>query len=135
MMPSRAADADATRTLLVDANIERGRLLTEQLNHAGFRSDFAMTWGAAGAVLGLGHYKSCVVIADLDRAEDLEHLRVLRIAAPRVWVLAVTEADARQVRDPGIDSNVDALLCTPFSVRDLTVTLSEFSGRPRRVDR
>jgi hypothetical protein len=59
-----------SRTLLVDAGMEQGGQLVEQLNHAGFKTDFAVSWGAAHAALSAYYYHSCIVVADVDQLTD-----------------------------------------------------------------
>ena len=73
-MQSGQASTHDSRTLLVDASIEHGRRLSEQLNHAGFRTDLALSWRAAHAALGTNYYHSCVMTVDLDQPVDLEEL-------------------------------------------------------------
>jgi hypothetical protein len=54
MQPGLFATHDS-RPLLIDAFNEHGGQLVEQLNHAGFKTDFAVSWGAAHAALAHRH--------------------------------------------------------------------------------
>jgi DNA-binding response OmpR family regulator len=132
-MEFRASTIDNTRTLLVDANIEHGGKLVEQLNRAGFRTDFAMSCAAARAVLGVNYYHCCVVVADLDRETDLEQIEELRSAAPRVWIVAVSDGHPERAGGFALPSGVDSLLLAPFSVLELTTRLSGLSRRSRPI--
>lgn len=130
-MQSGPASTNDSRTLLVDANIEHGGQLSEQLRHAGFRTDLAVSWRAAHAALGTNYYHACVMTVDLDELVDLEHLDALRRAAPRVWMLILSDRQPEQAQDLAHRYGVDALLSAPFSMRDLTSRLAAFSLRAR----
>lgn len=123
--------AGDSRTLLIDLNVEHGRGLVDALNRTGFRTDLAMSWGAARAILAVNYYHSCVVVADLDRLTDLEHLKEIRGAAPRVWTLVLSEH--QQAEDLALPAGVDALLSAPFSVRELASRLAQFALHARPI--
>jgi DNA-binding response OmpR family regulator len=120
-----------SRTLLVDANNEHGGQLVEQLNHAGFKTDFAVSWGAAHAALGANSYQSCIVVADLDQAADLEQLGELRRAALRVRIIVLSDLQPEKALALPHRQGVDAVLSAPFSMQDLTSRLAAFSLRAR----
>ena len=130
-MPSAVPTARESRTLLIDASIEHGGRLVEQLNHAGFRTDSALTWHAACAALGANYYHSCIVVADLDEPAELDELDRLRRAAPRVWIIVLGDRQFEQAIDLGESHGVDALLSAPFSMLDLTSRLAAFALRAR----
>lgn len=130
-MQSEHASTHDSRTLLVDANIEHGRQLGEQLDHAGFRTDLAVNWRAAHAALGTNYYHSCVVSVDLDQPVDLEHLDALRGAAPRIWMIILSDRQADEAQDLSHRHGIDALLSAPYSMHDLTSRLAAFSLRAR----
>ena len=132
-MQSGPASALDSRTLLVDENIEHGGQLSEQLSHAGFRTDLAVSWRAAHAALGTNYYHSCVMTVDLDQQVDLEQLVALRRAAPRVWMIILSDRQPEQARDLAHRHGVDALLSAPFSMHDLTSRLAAFSLRARLI--
>src|SRR3979490_659118 len=90
MQPVLFTTHDA-RTLLLDANNEHGGQLVEQLNHAGFKTDFAVSWSAAHAALRANYYHSFIVVADLDQSADREQLDALRRAALRVWIIVLSD--------------------------------------------
>jgi DNA-binding response OmpR family regulator len=132
-MQSEHASTHDSRTLLVDANLEHGRQLSEHLNHAGFRTDLAVSWRAAHAALGTNYYHSCVMSLNLDQPVDLEHFDALRRAAQRVWMIILSDRQPEQAQDLAYRHSVDALLSAPFSMHDLTSRLSAFSLRARLV--
>jgi DNA-binding response OmpR family regulator len=120
-----------SRTLLVDANNEQGGQLVEQLNHAGFKTDFAVSWGAAHAALRANRYQSCIVVADLDQSADLEQLNELRRAALRVWIIVLSDLQLENALVLAHRQGVDAVLSAPFSMEDLTSRLAAFALRAR----
>lgn len=132
-MQSGQASTHDSRTLLVDANIEHGRQLSERLDHAGFRTDLAVSWRAAHAALGTNYYHSCVMSVDLDQAVDLEQLDALRREAPRVWMVILSDRHPEQAQDLARRHGVDALLSAPFSMHNLTSRLAAFSLRARLI--
>jgi len=130
MQPGLLTTHDS-RTLLIDANNEHGGQLVEQLNHAGFKTDFAVSWSAAHAALGANYYHSCIVVADLDQSADLEQLDELRRAAPRVWVIVLSNRQRENTPALAHRHGVDAVLSAPFSMQDLTSRLVAYSLRAR----
>ena len=120
-----------SRTLLIDANNEHGGQLVEQLNHAGFKTDFAVSWGAAHAALRANSYHSCIVVADLDQSAELDQLDELRRAALSVWIIVLSELQPEKTRGRVHRQGVDAVLSAPFSMEDLTSRLAAFSLRAR----
>lgn len=130
-MQSGAFPAHDSRTLLVDANIPHGGQLVEQLNHAGFRTDFAVSCVAAHAALRANYYHSCIVVADLDQRADREQLVELRRAIPRVWMIALSDHSSERAQRIVLRRGVDAVLSAPFSVQDLTSRLAACSLRAR----
>lgn len=132
-MQSGQASTHDSRTLLVDASIEHGRRLSEQLNHAGFRTDLAVSWRAAHAALGTNYYHSCVMTVDLDQPVDLEQLDALRRVAPRVWMIILSDRQPEQPQDLAHRHGVDALLSAPFWMHELTSRLAAFSLRARLI--
>src|SRR5882762_1389420 len=107
-----------SRTLLLDANNQHGGQLVEQLNHAGFKTDFAVSWIAAHAALGANYYHSCIVVADLDQSVDLRELDELRRAAPRVSIIVLSNLPLENALARAHRQGVDALLSAPFSMQD-----------------
>ena len=130
-MTSAPLVASDSRTLLLDANTEQSGWLMEQLNRAGFRTDFAVSWSAARAALGANYYHSCVVIADLEQAVQLERLDELRQAVPRVWIIVLNDPPSDAVPIGMHRQGIDAVLSAPFSMQDLTSRLAAFSLRAR----
>lgn len=130
MKPGLFATHDS-RTLLVDANNEHGGQLVEQLNHAGFKTDFAVSWGAAHAALRANSYHSCIVVADLNQSADLQQLDELRRAALRVWIIVLSDLLLENALVLAHRQGVDAVLSAPFSMKDLTSRLAAFSLRAR----
>jgi DNA-binding response OmpR family regulator len=130
MQPGRFTTYDS-RTLLVDANNEHGGQLVGQLNHAGFKTDFAVSWGAAHAALRANAYQSCIVVADLDQPSDLEQLDQLRRAALSVWIIVLSDLPPDNALVLAHRQGVDAVLPAPFSMQDLTSRLAAFSLRSK----
>lgn len=130
-MQYRPLTTNDSRTLLVDAHSRQGEQLVDRLGRAGFRTDFAVSASAARGALAANFYHACIFVAGVDRAADLEQLAALRRAAPRVWIIALSELapeDAPTLLDwPG----ADAVLTTPFSLQDLASRLAAFSLRSR----
>jgi len=120
-----------SRTLLLDAKNEHGGQLVEQLNHAGFKTDFAVSWSAAHAALRANYYHSFIVVADLDESAVLDQLDALRRAAQRVWIIVLSDLQAERVLALAHRQGVDAVLSAPYTVEDLTSRLAAFSLRAR----
>ena len=120
-----------SRTLLVDARNEHGGQLVEQVNHAGFKTDFAVSWVAAHAALKANSYHSCIVVADLNESADLEQLDELRRAALRVWIIVLSDLQLEDARAPAHRQGADAVMSAPFSMEDLTSRLAAFALRAR----
>jgi DNA-binding response OmpR family regulator len=130
MQPEVFAKHDS-RTLLVDVDVAHGGQLVEQLNRAGFKTDFAVSWGAAHAALRANYYHSCIVATDLDQLTDRERLDELRRAAPRVWMIVLSDHATERAQQLARRQGLDALLSAPFSMHDLTSRLAAFSLRAR----
>ncbi len=73
-----AFTASYSRTLVIDTNTTQGGQLAEQLNHAGFGAEFAVSWHMARATFRAKHYHSCIVVADLEQIEDLKQISARR---------------------------------------------------------
>ena len=130
-MQSQPLSTHDSRTLLVDTNLEHDGRLVEQLNRAGFRTDFAVSWSAARAALAANYYHSCIVVADLDQSADLAQLDELRRAALRVWIVVLSDLPPDNARVLAHRQGVDAVLSAPFSMQDLTSRLAAFALRAR----
>jgi DNA-binding response OmpR family regulator len=120
-----------SRTLVVDASTAQGGQLSDQLNHAGFSAEFAVSWHVARATLRANYYHSCIVVADVDQVEDLKQLSELRRVAMSVWIIVLCEPSAERVQLLARRQGVDAVLPAPFSMLDLTSRLAAFSLRSR----
>jgi DNA-binding response OmpR family regulator len=120
-----------SRTLLVDADIAHSAQLVEQLNRAGFKTDFAVSWGVAHTALRANYYHSCIAVAELDLLIDREQLDELRRAAPRVWIIVLSDHPSERAQRIVHRQGLDALLSVPFSMHDLTSRLAAFSLRAR----
>jgi DNA-binding response OmpR family regulator len=128
-MQSRPLPTHDSRTLLVDPNLKQGGQLVEQLNRAGFRTDFAVSWSAARAALGANYYHSGIVVADLDQSADLNELDELRRAALRVWIIVLSDLQPEKALPLAHRQGVDAVLSAPFAMEDLTSRLAAFSTK------
>jgi DNA-binding response OmpR family regulator len=130
MQPETFTQHDS-RTLLVNADAAHCGQLVEQLNQAGFKTDLAVTWGAANAALRTNYYHSCLMAVDLDRQADRERLDELRRAAPRVWMIVLSDSASEEAQRLARRQGIDALLSVPFSIHDLASRLAAFSLRAR----
>src|SRR5262249_28266706 len=119
------------RTLLIDVNVEHGRGLVDEISRTGVRTDLATSWGAARAVLAVNYYHSCVIVADLDRPADLERLQELRVIAPRVWMIVLSERQSGETAGLGLPPGVDAWMSVPLCVHDFASRLAEFASHAR----
>ena len=132
-MPPGLFATHNSRTLLVDEDGPHGAQLVEQLNHSGFKTDFAMSWGGARASLVTNDYLSCIVVAGLDQLTDLANLDGLREAAANVWMIVLSDLPRAKVQRYANFACLDALLSVPFSMHDLTSRLAAYSQRGRRA--
>jgi DNA-binding response OmpR family regulator len=130
MQPEAFTKHDS-RTLLVDADTAHGGQLVEQLIQAGFKTDLALSWGAAHAALRANYYHSCIMVAALDQLTDRERLDELRRAAPRVWMIVLSDYASEEAQRLARQHGIDALLSAPYSMQDLTSRLAAFSVRAR----
>ncbi len=127
-----AFTANYSRTLVVDTSTTQGGQLSDQLNHAGFSSEFTCSWHMARATLRANHHHSCIVVADLDQVEDLKQLIELRRVAMGVWLIVLCDSSsAARTQLLARRQGVDAVLSAPFSMLDLTSRLAAFSLRSR----
>jgi DNA-binding response OmpR family regulator len=120
-----------SRTLVVDPGTAQGGQLADQLNRAGFGAEFAVSWHMARATLRANRYHSCIVVADLDQVEDLKQISELRRLAMRVWMIVLCDLRAEGSLLLARQQGVDAVLCAPFSMLDLTSRLAAFALRSR----
>lgn len=116
---------------MVDAGSAHGGQLVEQLNHAGFETDFAVSWDAAHAALKANYYNSCILVANLYQLADGDRLDRLRRIAPSVWMIVLTDHASERAQTLARRHGLDALLSAPFSMDDLTSRLAAFSLRAR----
>jgi DNA-binding response OmpR family regulator len=119
------------RTLVVDASTAQGGQLADQLNRTGFSSEFVVSWHAARAALRRQYFQSCVVVADLGQVEDLKQLSSLRRTSMGVWIIALCDVEIERATLLARRQGVDAVVCAPFSMLDLTSRLAAFSHRSR----
>ena len=120
-----------SRTLLIDADLEYGAWLLQQLQTAGFLTDLACGWAAARALLRASSYHSCVVMADLEQVAHLEHFGQLRRATPTVWLIVLSHLPINRALPLAHAQGADAVLAEPFSMNDLTLRLQALSVRTR----
>jgi hypothetical protein len=79
-----------------------GAQLAGQLNLAGLSTDLVVSWHDAHAFLEANYFHSCVLPVAVDHPGDLNQLERLRRAAPRMWIVVLSDRHAlrRTVRDP-----------------------------------
>jgi DNA-binding response OmpR family regulator len=124
---------DFAPTLVIDANGAAGEQLAEQLKHAGFAADTVDSCGAALSAARSKHYGSMIFVGDLSQPNDLQCIAGLRWQAPRTWIIMVSSTELQDTRELFQRYGVDALLGTPFSMKDLVSRLMAFSRRSRPV--
>ena len=118
--------------MILDADSGASAQLATQLNHAGFAIELATTPADALDVLGYRVCSAMVVVADrVDDREFQESLMDLRHAAPKAWVLVVTDDPPQRAIQIVRQCGADELLVTPFSVATLVEYLAAHVRLPR----
>jgi len=118
--------------LLLDSDSSAATQLAAQLRHAGFAIEIVSTPSEALDVLG---YRACsvvVIVADLVDAEGFQQcLTDLRYAAPKAWMLVVTDDPPQRAFQIVRQCGADELIVTPFSVAMLIQYLAAHIRLPR----
>lgn len=118
--------------MILDADSGASAQLGAQLNHAGFAIEVVTTPADALDVLGYRVCSAVVVVADrVDDQEFQESLTDLRHAAPKAWVLVVTDDPPQRAVQIVRQCGADKLLVTPFSVATLIEYLAAHIRLPR----
>jgi DNA-binding response OmpR family regulator len=121
----------ANPILLVDPDVELGRGLLHQLARHGFCADLAITVDTARTCLWHRDYHAMVVIADPSDSRVLFGLRQLREAAPRTWMVVLTNKTAEPASQVAPDLGCDAYLLQPFRFSDLLFRLESLAHQVR----
>jgi DNA-binding response OmpR family regulator len=118
--------------LLLDSDTGAAVQLAAQLRHAGFAIEIVST---AAEALDVLEYRVCsvvVVVADLVSDEECRQcLTDLRHAAPKVWMLVVTDDPPQRAVEIVRQCGADELMVTPFSVAALVQYLASHIRLPR----
>jgi DNA-binding response OmpR family regulator len=103
--------------LVVDANGAAAQQLAAQLRHSGFQTDVATSCPAAHTAARATHYGSLVVVADPNRAADLDYLATLRKKAPRAWLIAISSTAHPQAKPVLFRCGIDQAYLVPALAR------------------
>jgi DNA-binding response OmpR family regulator len=118
--------------LLLDSDADAAIQLAAQLRHAGFAIEMVSTASEALDVLGFRVCSVVIVVADLvDDEECLQCLTDLRHAAPKAWMLVVTDDPPERGIESVRECGADELMVTPFSLAVLVQYLATHIRLPR----
>jgi len=118
--------------MLLDSDSGAATQLGAQLHHAGFSIELVTTPADALEVLGYRVCSAVIVIADRVDDEDFqESLTDLRHAAPKAWMLVVTDDPPQRASQIVRQCGADELIVTPFSVATLIQYLAVHIRLPR----
>jgi DNA-binding response OmpR family regulator len=118
--------------LLLDSDATAAIQLAAQLRHAGFAIEMVSTASEALDVLGFRVCSVLIVVADLVGDEEcLQCLTDLRHAAPKAWMLVVTDDPPERGFEIVRECGADELMVTPFSVAMLIQYLATHIRLPR----
>jgi DNA-binding response OmpR family regulator len=118
--------------MLLDSDAGAAKQLAAQLRHAGFAIEIAASTSEALDVLGYRVYSVVVVVADfVDDDEVQQNLTDLRHAAPKAWMLVVTDDPPERALQIVRRCGADELIVTPFSVAMLIQYLAAHIRLPR----
>jgi DNA-binding response OmpR family regulator len=120
--------------LLLDSDSRSAIQLGAQLRHAGFAIDIVSTASEALDVLGFRVCSVVIVFADLvDDDECRQCLTDLRHAAPKAWMLVITDDPPERGFEIVREWGADELMVTPFSVAVLIQYLATHIRLPRML--
>jgi DNA-binding response OmpR family regulator len=118
--------------MLLDSDTSAATQLAAQLRHAGFAIEIVSTPAEALDAL---EYRICsivVVVADFVDDEPFQQcLTDLRHAAPKAWMLVVTDDLPQRAMQNLRQCGADELIVTPFSVAMLIQYLAAHIRLPR----
>jgi DNA-binding response OmpR family regulator len=118
--------------MLLDSDAGAAIQLAAQLRHAGFAMDIVSTASEALDVLGFRVCSVMIVVADLVHDEEcLQCLTDLRHAAPKAWMLVVTDDPPERGVEIVRECGADELMVTPFSLAVLVQYLATHIRLPR----
>jgi len=118
--------------MILDADSGASVQLAAQLNHAGFAIELVTTPADALDVLGYRVCSAVIVVVDhVDDQDFQESLTDLRHAAPKAWMLVVTDDPPQRAIQIVRQCGADELLVTPFSLATLIEYLAVHIRLPR----
>lgn len=118
--------------MLLDSDSSAAAQLATQLRHAGFAIDIVSSTSEALDVLAYRVFSIVVVVADfVDDEEVQQSLTDLRHAAPKAWMLVVTDDPPQRASQIVHQCGADELIVTPFSVGTLIQYLAAHIRLPR----
>lgn len=118
--------------MILDSDSGAAAQLAAQLQHAGFAIEVVET--AADALDVLAYRVCSAVVAVADRLDDesfQESLAALRHAAPKAWMLVITDDPPQRAFQIVRQCGADELIVTPFSVDVLIKYLAVHMRLPR----
>ena len=117
--------------LVVDSDPAAAAALAARLDAVGFEGRAAISASAACAAAHATHFHTAVVVADLSDSQWRHWIQMLRRAAPRTWILIVTEGAADATTDIGHELGADGVLAAPVDMHTLCSRLTALSVRSR----
>jgi DNA-binding response OmpR family regulator len=118
--------------MILDSDSDAAAQLAAQLNHAGFAIELVATPTRALDFLEFRVCSAVVIVADrVDDEVFQESLIDLRHAAPKAWMLVVTDDPPQGAFQIVRQCGADELIITPFSVAALIQYLAVHIHLPR----
>jgi DNA-binding response OmpR family regulator len=118
--------------MILDSDSSAATQLAAQLHHAGFAIEVVSTTADALDVLGYRVCSAVIIVADRVDDEDFQQcLTDLRHAAPKAWMLVVTDDPPQRAFQIVRQCGADELIVTPFSVATLIQYLAAHIRLPR----
>ncbi len=118
--------------LLLDSDTDAALQFAAQLHHAGFAIEVVSSVSEALDLLGYRVCSIVVVVADqLDDEEFQQELTALRQAAPKAWMIVVTDDPPQRAGEIARQCGADELFVTPFTVAKMIQYLAAHIRLPR----
>jgi DNA-binding response OmpR family regulator len=118
--------------MILDSDSDAAAQLAAQIHHAGFAIERVSTPADALDILEFRVCSAVVVVADhVDDEVFQESLIDLRHAAPKAWMLVVTDNSPQRALQIVRQCGADELIVTPFTVATLIQYLAVHIRLPR----
>jgi DNA-binding response OmpR family regulator len=118
------------RILIVEDELELGRLVQANLAREGFAADLAPTCEQARAAMSAARYDVALLDLTLPDGDGIELLREWRKAGVATPIVAVTARDAIDQRVHGLNMGADDYLTKPFAHAELVARIRAQMRRP-----